>query len=211
MDIEKHHQPGTPGQPRLNDEDRAATAGKLQQAVGHGQLSLEDYIHRLDRAYQATSHAALAALTEDLARPVGSLPVSVPSSVAIFDDVVRTGPWQLPPHSKATAVFGDVELDLRQAATTDAEICIEVTAVFGNVRITVPEGIEVLLEADAVLSHSHSCALAPVPRQPGAPLIRVHPVGWFGSVHIESRTPDQPRLSTPWQENRQRRRMRRGR
>jgi hypothetical protein len=208
MEPEKH-QPEDAGRARLNDADRAATAGALQQAVGHGQLTLTEYIHRLDRAYQATSHTDLAALTDDLARPVGSVPVSVPSSVAIFADVVRTGPWALPAHSTATAVFGDVELDLRQATTTDADIRIKATAVFGDIRITVPEGIEVTLESDAVLSHAHSCTLAPVPRQPGTPLIRVHPVGWFGNVHIESRTPDQPRLATAWQEHRQRRGARR--
>jgi hypothetical protein len=209
MDLDKHPPAETSGPRRVTDSDRADTAGELAQAVGHGQLTLAEYIDRLDLVYQATSRPELAVLTGDLARPVGSLPVTVTDSLALFADVVRAGTWQVPAHSSAVAVFGDVELDLRQATTTEKEVHITATAIFGDVWITVPEGIEAILESDAVLSHAHSCTLAPVPRKPGTPLIRVQPLGWFGNVHIESRTPAQPRLSTAWREHRQRRRARR--
>lgn len=196
-------QPGSFGD-APDDGDRAEVAKALEHAVGQGQLNLDEYGRRLDAVYQA-DHAELAALTNDLAPVVGSHPATVPRSVALFDDVVRAGNWRLPARSQAVAVFGDVELDLREITATSAEVRIDATAVFGDVRITVPEGVEVVLESDAVLSHTHTCDLAPVPRRPGTPLIMVYPAGWFGKVRIESRKPDQQRLSTALRERWRRR------
>lgn len=191
---------GTPA-----DDDRVAVAEALERAVGQGQLNLDEYGRRLDTVYQAGSHAELAALTDDLVPVVGSLPPTVSRSVALFDHVFRTGNWRLPAQSQAIAVFSDVELDLREVTTTSTEVRIKATAVFGDVRITVPEGVEVVLESDAVLSQAHTCELAAVPRRPGTPLITVCPEGWFGNVRVESRRPHEQRLSTPLRERWRRR------
>ena len=194
---------------RPTDDERAEVARDLEHAVGNGQLSLDEYIDRVDSVFRVHDHAALAELTADLAGPlVGATPARVPTSIAVFEDVVRSGRWRLPASSRAVAVFGDVELDLREVTTTDTEIHITATAVFGDIRITVPEGVEVVLEADAALSHAHTCRLAEVPRRRGTPLVRVHPAGWFGNVHIASRTSTEPRLSTRMQEAWQRWRSR---
>ncbi|WP_182358001.1 DUF1707 domain-containing protein [Tomitella gaofuii] len=180
----------------VRDTERAAAAARLEQAVGHGQLDLNGYIDRLDRSNRARTGAELAEITGDLAPIVGTTPAVVPRSTALFDNVVRAENWHLPARSKATAVFADIELDLRRATITDSEIRIDATCVFGDIRITVPEGVEVVLDSDSVLSDTHSCTLAAVPRIPGTPLIRVQPTGWFGRVLIESRKAGEPRFST---------------
>src|SRR3989337_1259812 len=57
------------------------------------------------------------------------------------------GPWELPRHFRALAVFGNVELDLRDAVIGLGVSVIEAVAVMGSIEITVPPDITVASDA----------------------------------------------------------------
>jgi Cell wall-active antibiotics response 4TMS YvqF len=63
--------------------------------------------------------------------------------VSIFGDITRTGSW--PPHRSTSpfALFGDIDLDLRQAAMPQGEVMINAIAPFGNIDVVVPAGTKV--------------------------------------------------------------------
>jgi hypothetical protein len=93
--------------------------------------------------------------------------------VTVLSESKRRGRWRLRGQAlRATTVLGNLELDLREVLT-DAQV-IEVTGGcwFSDVKVIVPEGVEVDLIGRNVLS-SRELDLAPVPRVPGTPLVRV--------------------------------------
>ena len=61
---------------RASDADRAATVGVLQNAVGHGLLTLDEGSERMATAFAARWRDELPAITADLPAPVASGPVT---------------------------------------------------------------------------------------------------------------------------------------
>jgi Domain of unknown function (DUF1707) len=51
---------------RAGDADREATAAALREHYAHGRLSLEEFNHRLDAVFAATTQGQLDAITRDL-------------------------------------------------------------------------------------------------------------------------------------------------
>lgn len=93
-----------------------------------------------------------------LDRAAGSAPIarqgdggSDSSLVGVFGDVERAGHWRVPQHLRAFALFGDLNLDLREADLPSGEVVVEVFALCGDVRIIVPPGMEVQTEGFSVL------------------------------------------------------------
>ena len=76
------------------------------------------------------------------------------SATAVFGEFVRNGPWTVPDQMNATAVFGSGELDFTGATLTTNETVINVVALFGEVKLTVPPGVGVRNEVVAVLGEA---------------------------------------------------------
>jgi pyruvate/2-oxoglutarate dehydrogenase complex dihydrolipoamide acyltransferase (E2) component len=62
--------------PRVTDADREAAAARLREHYAQGRLTLEEFHHRLDAVFEATTQAQLTAITRDLPRtkPPAPLP-----------------------------------------------------------------------------------------------------------------------------------------
>ena len=54
--------------PRVTDADREAAAARLREHYAQGRLTLEEFHHRLDAAFGATTPGQLTAITHDLPR-----------------------------------------------------------------------------------------------------------------------------------------------
>src|SRR3954452_10544866 len=79
----------------------------------------------------------------ELAAPTAALPTRRRFIVSVFGDITRTGPWPARRRLSPVAVFGDIDLDLRQATMPAGESAITAVAPFGNIDVLVPEGVEV--------------------------------------------------------------------
>ncbi len=177
--------------PAVTDEDRERAVELLQRACGEGRVTLEEFSVRAGAAWAADTSQELAEVTRGLAAPppVGtSQPVSEMS--AIFGEHKQNGQWRLPRHLSVRAIFGSTKLDLREAtigadAVRDGVVDIEVRVWFGEVKITVPEGVEVELHGRAMFG-SRQLSLAAVPRRQGTPLVRVHCSVAFGELKVRS-------------------------
>lgn len=86
------------------------------------------------------------------------------------------------------SVFGDIELDLRETYVRDEEIRIQAWSLFGDVRVIVPEGVEVEVSGFGVFG-DRKVELAPVPRRPGTPLIKLASYSMFGDMTVRNNPP----------------------
>lgn len=175
------------GQP--TDQQRAAGVDTLQRAVGEGRLTLGEFIDRVDvvlaAATTADLQAALAGLSSDL--PVVGLS-SAPPSFTVFGEVRVSGRWRLHERNRGVTVFGDVRFDLRDCVCSDPEVTIEGRTVFGDVVVVVPKGVEAELSGVTIFG-DRRLDLAPVPRQPHTPVVRVHGLTIFGDIRVQSLAP----------------------
>ena len=63
--------------------------------------------------------------------------------------------------------MGSVELDLSEAEIASGETVIEVTAILGNVVVTVPEGLAVEMEGSAILGSFDQLVTSAASRRDG--------------------------------------------
>jgi hypothetical protein len=159
---------------RVSDDDRQRTAELLQRACGDGRLTLEEFSVRVGAAWAAETGAELARTAADLApAPMVGTAQPVDRMVTVLSESKRRGRWRLRGEAlRATTVLGNLELDLREVLTDAQVIQVTGSCWFSDVKVIVPEGVEVDLTGSNVLS-SRELDLSPVPRVPGTPLVRV--------------------------------------
>lgn len=111
---------------------------------------------------------------------------------APFDDVavfggskrVVTGEFK---GGNVTAIFGGVELDLRNAVMTAPAATIEVTAIFGGAEIRVPEYWSVSAQCPGIFGGFNDRSHQPDPyRQPPPKRLLVKGAAVFGGVNVKN-------------------------
>lgn len=173
---------------------REAVIQTLSDAYAEDLLDDETFERRVELAHGAKDTAELEALVRDLGsvtalaplpRQVGLVPAQ-PSVLAVFSSVERSGPYALPASLDVRAIFGSVELDLRDAQLDPGVTTLHVRATFGNVEITVPPELAVACEGRAIFaSFEHKGQGAPA--EPGRPCLRIVGTAVFGNVQVKVR------------------------
>jgi hypothetical protein len=180
-----------------SDAERAAGAAQLKRACVEGRLTLEEFGQRVSQAQRARTRGELHAVTRDL--PPGAAPLAasgagtalarqrpVSNSVAILGSVERTGNWRIDEESRAIAVCGECKLDLRHAVISAPVTTIAVRVVAGNLKIIVPEGVHVDLDANGIMASKKVRLSGQLPAAE-APVIRVTGVVVAGELTIFDR------------------------
>ncbi len=85
-----------------------------------------------------------------LARPRMLAP-GVRSSFVLLGDISRRGVWQ-PANEEILIGIGDVDLDFTQAEVPMGETTIRIYGLVGEVRVTVPQGIGVMVNSNGLLT-----------------------------------------------------------
>src|SRR3954451_22564004 len=169
---------------RASDAERDAAVDQLRDAAAEGRLTLEELTDRIEAAFAAEMRSDLKALTADLpASP--RVAVALPSAgVRGVGDVRRSGPWTLPAESSFRTWFGHIKLDLRQAQISATETHIHARALFGNVDLLVPKGVEVEVQARTQMGRT---ILRGSSGKPGAPRIVLTGGTFFGDIKVRHR------------------------
>ncbi|MBF8189920.1 DUF1707 and DUF2154 domain-containing protein [Nonomuraea sp. K274] len=200
-----------PGEVRASDAEREAVVEQLRVASVEGRLSLAELTDRTEAAYTATTQAELALLTQDLPAG-GSVPASMPAParerrkrrwfVGIMGDSKRRGTWRIDQELGAVAVMGDVLLDLRAAEVTTDLVDITAISVMGDVKIIVPDGVNVDIDGLAVMGEKKVDVLEPAPGT-NVPVVRVHAYAVMGDVKVIGDSQAQPlqRGFAAWREH----------
>ncbi|KQC36754.1 DUF1707 domain-containing protein [Frankia sp. ACN1ag] len=121
-------------------------------------------------------------------------PAGVDWTVAVMSGNERTGRWRPSRHTRAVAVMGGCELDLREIAFPTDTLLITAVAVMGGIEIIVPEGVEVEVTGVSVMG-GRSVKVADTPRRPGTPVVRIRAIAVMGGVEVRSK-PQRP-TTTP--------------
>lgn len=181
-------------------ERREVVFQVLTDSFANDLIDVDVFDERLARAHQVMSVAELDALIADLtplppeARrtplakiEMGSVPDKPRSVTAIFSNLERRGAWQVPSRMTVVSVFGNAELDFRDARFASGVTELRVRVAFGNVEITVPPNLAVECEGSAVFASFAHAETAAV--DPERPLLRVVGLAVFGNVEIQTRLP----------------------
>jgi hypothetical protein len=182
---------------RASDAERDQAASVINTALAEGRLTPDEHSERLDAVFAAKTHADIVPILDDLpgqdlatrAPARSPAPVSptgvVPRIVAIFSGASRSGRWDVDPVTEVTAVFGGVELDLRDAILPGNEITIKATAVFGGVEITIPPEMRVVDTGTAILGGRDISGNSEESMDPDAPLLRITGTCVLGGVEVK--------------------------
>ncbi|HEY8481250.1 MAG TPA: DUF1707 domain-containing protein [Spirillospora sp.] len=171
---------------RASDADRERVVEVLREAFADGRLTMEEHAERTSRAYAARTLGELTGLTDDLG-PEETQPIVVddrPVSIA-FGRTRREGRWVVPVKLPVFALFGTVELDLRDAVLQRRHIVVDSMILGGRVRLLVPEGVRVDVTGRTVLTARDVRAR---PRADG-PTIELGGTMIFGSVRVRAPRP----------------------
>ncbi|MGJ6963049.1 DUF1707 SHOCT-like domain-containing protein [Streptosporangium sp. G11] len=199
-----------PGDMRVSDAEREAAVEWLRVASVEGRLTLGELTERTEAAYTALTQAELAVITSDLP---GGHPAPAPAYrppppergqvrrwfVAVMSSSKRRGSWRIDKPIGAVAVMGDVLLDLRQAEVRTGVVDIVATAVMGNVKIIVPDGVDVELDGIAVMGDK-KVQVIEAPPGTNAPLVRVTAYVLMGDVKVvgDSKTKPLKKAIAAW-------------
>jgi hypothetical protein len=138
---------------RASDADRERVVALLSEAAADGRLTLGEHSERTERGYSARTLGDLAELTADLTVPADQ-PIRLDSGRAvsgIFGRELRDGRWVVPERLAASAIFGEVTLDLRDALLQSRRVQVLATCIGGTLRLIVPEDVAVEVTSGSVL------------------------------------------------------------
>lgn len=186
---------------RAGDAERERAIATLRQATIEGKLTLEEFSERMDSAMAARTQNELATLTRDIggrapvaagiasaappARPAGRLPITS-RITSIISENRRVGRWRAEGQVDVVAVMGEAKVDLRQAEIVGAELVVRVRSMMSEVKIYVPEGLDVRFNVGSVLSRSNDGREATA-ILPGSPIVRIEGVCVMSEVAVLSR------------------------
>lgn len=177
-----------PGAVRASDAEREAVVERLRIASVEGRLTFEELTERTEAAYAAVSRGDLEHITADL--PGMGAPGANPAPIqvkrrfsAVMGDCKERIVGRIDGPLEAVSVMGDVVLDLRGAQVTTGEVSISATAVMGDVKIIVPDGVSVELTGHNFLGVRKVNVRDP---HPGArvPVVRVTATAVMGDIKI---------------------------
>jgi class 3 adenylate cyclase len=180
---------------RVADSDRDRTVTLLREHVVAGRLTLDEFSERMGAALEAKTRGDLEAVMADL--PDASAPTTVamePATprktsrwhIAVMSGHSTRGRWRIGGKTRAVAVMGGCDMDLRRAEIEGPEVEITAFAFWGGIEIIVPEGFDVELRGFSFMG-GRSLRVRDVPLVPGSPRIIVRGFAVMGGIEVKSR------------------------
>ncbi len=187
---------------RASDADRDRVLKLLSDATSDGRLSVEEHHDLMTQTLHARTIGELEVITTDLSPHEEPSPevhvVAPPASrrglLAIFGARTRKGGWQVPTEFRATAIFGAIELDFRDAQFDAPEVLCVANSVFGAIEITIPDWVRVIDEGAAIFGAREEAGPSN-----GTPTVTLHLRGMsaFGAVEVKRKAPKLKRGNGP--------------
>ncbi|HEX6759032.1 MAG TPA: DUF1707 domain-containing protein [Propionibacteriaceae bacterium] len=201
--------PSAGGNLRASDADREQVATLLSTAYAEGRLTRDEHDERLDQLMAAKTFDDLIPITRDLVVIGTPTAVATPQStsrftidttgqnpdsdkmIAIFGGVSRSGRWRVRKNIQALALFGGIDLDLRNAIFEAPVVEISGFWCFGGLDIKVPEGIDVRDQTAGVFGGTDIRDIGDP--APGAPTVVIKGMTLFGGVTVRGPKPNKRR------------------
>ncbi len=172
----------------------------LREHVAAGRLTLDEFSERMSAALEAKTRGELDSVMTDL--PASNEAVRRPAEtqlaqvatprktsrwhIAVMSGHSTKGRWRIGGKTKAVAVMGGCDMDLRSAEIEGPEVEITAFAFWGGIEIIVPEGFDVDLRGFSFMG-GRSLRLKDVPIVPGSPRIIIRGFAVMGGIEVKSR------------------------
>ncbi len=190
------------GSLRASDSDREQVATVLATAYAEGRITRDELDERTEHLLRAQTFDELIPITNDLVvigapAPTTASTASTASSsfsieptpdgdtdhmVAIFGGVTRKGTWRVRRRTQAFALFGGIDLDLRDAIFEGETVEFSGFWCFGGLEITVPAGMQIRDQTVAIFGGTDVQDVGdPLP---GAPTLIIKGMCLFGGVSV---------------------------
>jgi len=168
---------------RISDAERERTVRTLGEHHAVGRLTYDEFVERMDLAYDARTYEQLDVLTADLpeAPAVPAQPQKRRWLVAVMGGNERAEEIA---HDSTVIVdvMGGSDLDLRRASFPAGEASVTAIAFMGGSTIWVPEGARVELSGFAFMGGNSNS----VPAAGSGPLIRIKAWSLMGGIDVRS-------------------------
>ncbi|WP_019810957.1 DUF1707 SHOCT-like domain-containing protein [Saccharomonospora halophila] len=147
---------------RVSDAEREHVVGLLQQAIGRGMLTLDEFTERTDTALAARTRGELNTVLVDLpglghpdvpgpapTTPTTPAAAAAPSGVAGSAptelrahgaQLVRKGRWFVPAELSVRNRYADTRIDFSEAEFAGPEVHVRLDTKWCSVKFLVPEG-----------------------------------------------------------------------
>ena len=130
---------------------------------------------------------ANSASTSDFRIDTTSAATDSDRHIAVFGAVNRTGKWRVRKNTQSLALFGGIDLDMREATFENPVVEITGFWCFGGLDIKVPAGIEVRDQTAGVFGGTDVRDVGePLP---GAPVLVIKGMALFGGVSVRGPKP----------------------
>jgi hypothetical protein len=143
--------------------DQETAMEELRERYARGGLPLDEFRRLMGVLMVTTDPAERQAILDQLPpepardptlptirRTAPSTERGVHHVSAFFGEVDRTGAlWDLGPETQVNATFGEARLDVRMARLSEGENVLRLTALFGEIKVIVPEGMRVYVDSSA--------------------------------------------------------------
>ena len=150
---------------------RDAVIDRLTRSFAEDAITMDEFERRAELVYRAVSTAELQVLVSDLPAPPEPLDgasgkkktltrVSEGDRITtVFGSTERRMPGPMPRYLRLRTLFGNTELDFRNSTFEPGVTEVNVRCMFGNVELTVPDGVRVEILCSAMLANVGSTGL----------------------------------------------------
>lgn len=169
---------------RISTEEIDEAVQQLEAAYTEGRLDDIELEDRMAKALCAKTKGDLLLLFHDLSPIERPLLQRLPeSSVAIFSGLEQKGNFILPKNYEISAIFGGCMIDLSKVHLESAESIINISAIFGGVKVFVPKGIRVEIVSKVIFG-GVSKKLCNESLLDNVPVIHINAEAIFGGIEL---------------------------
>lgn len=193
----------------------------LSEAYAQDVFDVDELERRLDSAHGARSIAALEELLADLAPAApAALMLAGPAAIqdpdrlttktqrVIMSAVERRGPWSVPRALDLRVLWGNAELDFRDASLGPGVTTIHVRVLMGNVEVVLPPNLAIDVDVSSFAASVTERHRVPPDADPARPVLRIVGTVRFGNLEITTRLPGETARDAGRRERRERRQLR---
>jgi hypothetical protein len=186
--------------------EREEVIQRLCRDFANDRMTTQELETKLEAAQRARTADDLRALVADSA-PLA--PISTPAPMAgtrprdpaefalreplrisaMFASARKQGDWEPAPVTHASATFGEIILDFREARIGPGVTVVHASATFGSIEIIVPPGVHVECDGSATFGEFSERVSMTAPVGAVAPTLRITGEALFAEVTVVMRFP----------------------
>jgi hypothetical protein len=204
---------------------REQVISRLSDSYARDVIDVDELERRLDLAHGAHSVAELELLIADLGEPGPGAPstalvVAGPTAIddpdradarrlrVIMSSVERRGRWSVPRSLDLRVLWGNAELDFRDASLGPGITTIHVRVVMGNLEVVLPPNLAIEVDVSSFAGSVTERHRVPPDVDPARPQIRIVGSVLFGNLEITTRLPGETARDAYRREKRERKALR---